>query len=269
MSNFIALLQRRQSQTSINHWFILLFLCLGLASGWKPAAANTSKKAPPQLKNLLTQIDAAANRRDVKGVMQFYSPNFTHGDGLTRQAMEQALTGLWKRYPALRYNTQIQSWKSEGNAIIAETVTNITGLPSTNRDRLALKATIKSRQRFANGKILHQDILSERTEITSGKKPPQVNVNLPEKVKAGQQYYFDAIVKEPLGEDFLLGAALQEPIEANRYLKPTSVDLELLTAGGLFKVGRAPSTPGNQWVSAVIVRENGMTMVTQRMEVNK
>ena len=47
------------------------------------------------------------------------------------------------------------------------------------------------------------------------------------------------------------------------------MDLELLTSGGLFKVGRAPSTPGNQWISAVISRSDGMTMMTQRLQVVK
>ena len=41
--------------------------------------------APPQLQNMLVQIDAAANQKDIKAVMQFYSPNFTHTDGLTHQ----------------------------------------------------------------------------------------------------------------------------------------------------------------------------------------
>lgn len=230
---------------------------------------STSQNAPAQLTNLLTQIDTAANRRDVKRVMQFYSPNFIHGDGLTRQNMEKALTALWQRYPQLKYSTQIQSWQSEGNAIVAETVTNITGVPSTNSDNSVLNATIRSRQRIAGGKIVRQDVLSERTQVTSGTKPPQVDVKLPQQVKVGQQYSLDAVVQEPLGDDYLLGAALEEPIKPDKLLAPTPVDLELLTSGGIFKVGRAPATPGSQWVSTVIMRGEGMVMITQRMQVVK
>jgi len=62
-------------------------------------------------------------------------------------------------------------------------------------------------------------------------------MNLPQQVKVGQQYSFDAIVQEPLG-DYLVGAAIEEPIQADKYFNPT-VELELLPAGGLFKVGRA------------------------------
>jgi hypothetical protein len=283
MPNFVSFLHKRPTLFAPSRLLVFSLLTLGLLTSWKSAEAkapqhlvqapepvpSASQNAPAQLKNLLTQIDTAANRRDVKGVMQFYSPNFIHGDGLTRLNMEKALTALWQRYPQLKYSTQIQSWKPEGNAIVAETVTNITGVPSTNSDNSVLNATISSRQRIAGGKIVRQDILSERTQITSGTKPPQVDVKLPQQVKVGQQYSLDAVVQEPLGDDYLLGAALEEPIKPDKLLTPTPVDLELLTSGGIFKVGRAPATPGSQWISTVIMRGEGMVMITQRMQVVK
>ncbi|BAY08658.1 nuclear transport factor 2 family protein [Calothrix sp. NIES-2098] len=287
MTNIITLLLKRHRKFPASIWLILSILTLGIATTWQCTQASTTRhslqtgkppsqrlaagkiaqNASPELTNLLTQIDTAANQGDVKKVIEFYSPNFVHGDGLNRQTLEKALIDLWKRYPKLRYTTQLQSWRSEGNAIVAETVTTITGLPSANSNNLALNATIKSRQRITGGKIVRQDILSERTLLTSGSKPPQVDVKLPQQVKVGQQYHFDAVVQEPLGDDFILGTAIEEPIKPDKYLNPTPVDLELLTSGGLFKVGRAPSTPGSQWLSAVILRGNGMTMVTQRLQV--
>lgn len=267
MPNFNTLIPGQKSRLASSRWAILFILTLGLSTGWKSAQANVPENAPPQVKTLLTQIDASANRADVKGVMNFYSPRFVHGDGLNRSSMEKALTSLWKRYPRLRYNTKLQSWKTQGNSIIAETVTNIIGFPSANNNKLGMNATIKSRQRIVNGKIIRQDILSERTQLSSGTNPPKVDINLPDQLKAGQRYYFDAIVNEPLGDDFLLGAALDEAVKPGKYLKPTPVNLELLSAGGIFKVGRAPTSPGNQWISAVLVRGNGMTMITQRVRV--
>jgi hypothetical protein len=183
--------------------------------------------------------------------------------------MEQALTGLWKRYPKLRYTTKLESWKSEGNTIIADTVTTISGLSASGNNNLTLNSTIKSRQKVTGAKIVQQDILSERTQLTSGSKPPQVEIKLPQQVKVGEKYSFDAIVKEPLGEDFLLGTAIEEPIQANKLLNPTIANLEFLNSGGLFKIGRAPSTPGPQWISAVIRRGEDMTIITQRLQVVK
>ncbi|MHC5614397.1 MAG: nuclear transport factor 2 family protein [Nostoc sp.] len=276
MTNIITALVKRQLRFPASIGLVSFLLTLGLTSGWQRiqattpqqlVQATTAQNAPAELKNLLTQVDAAASRGDVKGVLQFYSPNFTDGDGLNLQTMEKSLISLWQRYPKLQYSTKLLSSKPEGNGIIAETETKITGLPSGRANNLTFDATIKSRQRIAGGKIVRQDILSERTLLTSGSKPPQIEIKLPQQVKIGQKYNFDAIVKEPLGDDFLLGSALEESIQPDKFLNPTPVDLELLTSGGLFKVGQAPSIPGSQWISAVILRGNGMTMITQRLQV--
>ncbi|MEH2275797.1 MAG: nuclear transport factor 2 family protein [Nostoc sp.] len=278
MTNIITTLVRSQLRFTANIWLVSFLLTLGLTNGWERTQATTpqqlvqattAQNAPANLKNLLTQVDAAASRGDVKGVLQYYSPNFTHGDGLNLQTLEKSLISLWQRYPKLQYSTKLLSSKSEGNGIIAETETKITGLPSGNSNNLALNATIKSRQRIVSGKIIRQDILAERTLLTSGSKPPQIDIKLPQQVLVGQKYNFDAIIQEPLGDDFLLGTALEESIQPEKFLNPTPVDLELLTSGGLFKTGQAPSIPGSQWVSAVILRGNGMTMVTQRLQVVK
>jgi hypothetical protein len=269
MSNLINLLLRCSHLVAVNRRLTFFLLAFSLITGWQSVQALTSADAPPAVKNLLAQIDTAASKGDIKTVMQYYSPNFTHGDGLTRPNMEKALASLWQRYPKLRYTTQLQSWKTQGNVTIAETVTQISGLPSANSQNLALNTTIRSRQRISGSQIIQQDILSERTQITSGAKPPQIDIKLPQQVKVGQMYSFDAIVQEPLNEDYLLGAALEEPVKPDKYLNPTSINLELLSAGGLFKVGQAPATPGSQWVSAVIMRGDGTTMVTQRVQIVK
>ena len=68
---------------------------------------------------------------------------------------------------------------------------------------------------------------------------------LPERVVPGEDYGFDAIVQEPLGERYLLGAALDEGTTAEDIFTPRPIDLELLSAGGLFKLGDAPESTDN------------------------
>ncbi len=175
--------------------------------------------------------------------MQYFSPNFSQSDGLTRQTLEQSLTELWKRFPDLKYQTEIKSWKPERGGISAETITRITGTQKIGDREWKLDSTVRSRQLFENQKIVRQDVLAEKSQITAGKNPPTVALNLPEQVKPGQQYSFDAIVQEPLGNDLLLGSALEEPVKPEGFLNPTTADLEVLSAGGIYKVGRAPATP--------------------------
>lgn len=266
MSNFMTFLAQSSPSKSQLAAIGGLVTILSLTTTL-PAQAATPQTAPPALRQMLTQIDTAANQHDVRSVMQFYGANFTHSDGLTRPTMEKTLTQLWQRYPQLNYRTQLQSWQPEGRAIIAETVTNITGAQSQANRNLTLNATIRSRQRIENNKIVRQDILWERSQLSAGTKPPTVDVRLPQQVTAGQQFNFDAIVQEPLGDDYLLGAAIEEPVNPNGYFQPTPVELELLPAGGLYKLGRAPAAGNNRWISAILVRGDGMTLVTQRMQV--
>lgn len=249
-------------------WSILFLLTIGLIAGQgKVVQAQSPETAPPELTNVLQKIDAAANSRNSQAVMQFYSPNFTHSDGLNRQAMEQALNQLWQRYPNLSYRTQLQAWRREGDRLVADTVTEITAMQPSNGTTMKLNSTLKSRQRIQAGKIVRQDILGERTLVSSGAKPPTVDIKLPTQVSTNQEFSFDAIVQEPLGADLLLGAALEEAVAGDRYLKASSYDLEPLSAGGIFKVGKAPNKAGSYWISAVLVRADGMTMVTQRLQV--
>lgn len=268
MCNPATFSQQFQSLKSRSLKCSVLLLTIGLTIGSaKNAAAESPNTAPSQLKDTLTQIDAAANRRDVNSVLQFYAANFKHSDGLTREAMVQALTQLWQRYPQLTYRTELKDWKAEGNSIVAETVTNISGTQARDGTTMKLESIMRSRQRFENQKIVQQDILAERSQVSSGAKPPAIQINLPEQVGVGQSYNFDVILTEPLGDDLLLGTALEEPIKPERFTKPANLKLELLSAGGVFKLGKAPATKDNRWLSAVLIRGNGMVLVTQRLQV--
>lgn len=232
-----------------------------------PAKAETAETAPPALKEALSQIDAAANRRDASGVMEFYSNNFKNGDGLNRKAMEEALKKFWEHYPQLNYRTELQSWQNEGNAIVAETITYITGSSSSNGVKGKLESTLRSRQRYEGQKIVYSEILAEASQLVSGSNPPTVQVNLPAQVSVNQSFAFDAIVKEPVGDGILLGTAIEEPITPERYSQPSDFELELLPGGGLFKEGKAPEKKENHWISAVLIRADGMTTITRRLLV--
>ncbi len=237
---------------------------LGLAT---PLAAQSPAAAPADLKSLLTGLDAAANKQNVQSVAEFFSPNFTHSDGLNRQTLQESLTTLWKRYPNLTYRTELKSWKQDGSAIVADTVTYITGVKKDGDREFKLTSELAARQRVENQKIVNQEVLQERSQMTSGTNPPTLKISLPEQVRSGQEFTFDAIVQEPLGDDLLMGAALEEPIKPEGFLNVTTVNLEPLNSGGIFKVGRAPANPVPHWLSAVIVRHDGITMVTQRLRV--
>lgn len=244
-----------------------LALSLGLGSA-RQAMAASPETAPAELTNALMQIEAAATAGNVEAVMQGYSPEFTNDDGFTYETLPAALETLWARYDDLTYRVELQSWEPINGGYTAETVTYIDGTQLANGQPTALESIIRSEQTFVGGKVISQKTISERNQMTSGEMPPTVSVILPEQVAAGESYDFDAIVMEPLGNRYLLGAAVEEGVTATDFFTGRPVELELLAAGGLFKIGEAPTSADSRWVSALLVREDGLTVVTRRLRVN-
>jgi hypothetical protein len=245
---------------SIRSWYKLALSALVVGcqqAAIFPALADSSiLTAPTGLKTMLTKIDAAANQRRLPELLRYYSPNFTTSDGLNRTGWQQSLGQFWQNYSNLNYATTLESWQGGG-------IQNINGRV------LNLQSTIKSSQKIVGGQIIQQQVLQERTQVSSGIKPPTIELNLPDKLQTNAEYSLDAIVTEPLGEDVLMGTTIEQPVSAQSYGQPANYKLELLSAGGLFKIARAPGKSGDYWFSTVFIRPAGMTTLTQRVRVVK
>ncbi|WP_353673680.1 hypothetical protein [Synechocystis sp. LKSZ1] len=247
----------------------LLAFLLGAGGAWlgQPRQLQAAEPVPSQLQGLVTKFDTVANRHDLALLKSLYSDNFSTVDGLNFAAFEQALQSLWKQYPNIQYQTQIQSWRQEDQQWIAQTQTNIEASTEWQGQPAKFRSVIESEQTFAGEKLVRQKILSEKISLTAGAKPPEVEIRLPQQVKPGQEYDFDVILQEPTGDNLLAGVAFAQGITPTNYTRPAPINLELLQAGGLFKRGKAPSQAAPQWLSAVLVSPEGMTWVTQRLRV--
>jgi hypothetical protein len=248
-------------------------IVLSMGTGLPGIAATPSSQvapstAPPAISALLKQLDAAASRKDLESTMRFYSPSFSHADGLDFKTQQQVLKAFWQDTQSLQYQTQINSWKAESpTQYTLETTTTLRGVRKAVDRDMDLTATMRSRLVIKDQKIVTQEVLSEKTRLAAGKTPPTVNLTLPEQVTVGQAFSFDAVVKEPLGDDLLLGSALEESITPTQYLQPSAVNLEPLSAGGIFKTGQAPQQPTHKWISAILIKNGGITIVSQRLNV--
>jgi hypothetical protein len=259
------------SAGSKQSWYRLAILAVvvGLQQTNILPARSQEAQAPTALTTILTKIDAAASQRQLPELSRYYSANFSPSDGLTKAAWQQALNKFWQGYNSIQYTTTVDSWKSQDNGYTARTTTKITGTQNLNGRIQNLLATIQSRQKIVGGQIVQQQVLQERTQISSGVKPPTIELNLPERLQTNAEYNLDAIVTEPLGDDVLLGMTLEQPVSAQGYELQSKYKLELLTAGGLFKVARAPGKSGDYWVSTMFIRPTGMTTLTQRVHVSR
>lgn len=246
----------------------VLLLNLSMFNGLvNSAQAQTTASMPKELQDIISGIEAAANNRNLEELITYYDRDFSNTDGLSAETLAQAVSQMWEQYPQLDYSTEVQSWSETGSELVAETTTTITGVKNTQGRKINLQSQIKSRQYFQGGKLLRQEILTEQSQLTSGDNPPQVEVVAPTVVRTGAKYNFDLIVNEPLGDRVLLGGLQEEKTGSNLYLNPTALDLEPLPAGGIYKVATAPLLPDSNWLSAILVRGDGITMITHRVNI--
>ena len=254
---------------------------------------------------VITDLDAALNRKDVTAVTNLLSLNFTHGDGYTRQSLTQSLQALWQQYPNLTYRTEIIKTEARENAKEVETLTTIDGKRNIKGQIWKIQGTVRALQVIASGEVRSQTILAEQTQVRIGEKPPTVTVSLPTTVTVGKDYSYDVIVQEPVNDDLFMGTILDEPVSAALMANPTRLQLEfpslaeLLTgrptrrrsvasssaaetsmlksvklsrmkSGGFFKIGRASSVPETLWISAILARhDGGITIATTRLRTVK
>jgi hypothetical protein len=254
-----------------SHRFTISFL-LGLSCTVSLAAtvqAATPETAPPELNATLSAIEQAANNGNLDDILGYYSPNYRNSDDMGRDRLAEALQRFWDNYDNVNYRTELQSWEQRGERVVAETITYITGTQIRENQQATLEAMVRSRQVLQNNQIVDQDILAEESRVFWGDNPPEVRINLPEMVRPGQDYYFDAIVMQPLGNDLLLGTALEQEVNSDRFFEANELEFDLLQAGGLFKQGTAPNSEEDIWLSAIIVRNDGVITVTRRLRVER
>ena len=256
--------------TQMKRFAIILLLSTGITGNLAVRAnAKDAASAPEELTSAIAAIEEAANSQDLDGVIEHYSKDFTNTDGLTMDSLTQALQKIWQSYPNLSYITKVDSWTEEGKQLVAVTTTNIKGIKQESGRSLRLNSTIKSRQYFQDEKLVRQEILAEQSQVKSGENPPKVMIAAPQTVQTGDKYSFDLIVDKPLEDKVLLGAVQEDKTSSNLYLNPTTLELEPLPAGGIYKTVTAPLLPDSNWLSAVLVRGDGITMITHRVNVQE
>jgi hypothetical protein len=252
---------------------LMSIVALGFGSGAVASAARASsvtlaQAAPAEVQQLLTDLGVALGDRDLEAVMAFYSDGFASDTGFDHARLRQTLTDLWQQYPDIAYDIELLSWQAAGPGLYSiETRTTVTGQQVRPDRVLTLSADTTSRQRLEGGQIVYQETLSETSRLVSGTNPPTLQVQLPQTVSPGQAYSFDTIVLEPLEGRSLMGVAVEEGVTGEDFFEPRPVVFDLLTAGGLYKVGTAPAESDSRWVSAVVIREDGMVVETHRLLV--
>lgn len=247
-------------------------LLLGILLGsilTSSAEAASPETAPEELIQVLEGIESAANDQALEQVIGYYHADFSSADGFDKATLQTTLESFWQDYLSLTYEIELLSWEAIDGGYQVETLTTVRGERRLPSRQLVLLSEMRSQQRFQNGQIIYQEVLDEANRLESGNNPPELRIILPERVSPAAEYEFDAIVEEPLGGRSLIGTAFDEGAAAEDFLTARPITLELLPAGGLFKIGQAPDMEDSRWISAVIVREDGLVVETRRLRVEE
>lgn len=255
--------KKKKLKTVLN--FSLLFIFSFYFSLQKLNPVTAQNNLNTEIIELISRIDTVSNNKDINTLRQYISPQFSSEDGLDSQTFLNTLEQLWSSYSNLEYTTTINSSEQNQQQIIVNTTTTIEGSKEDNGETVNIFSEITARQTFENQQLVNQEILREKTRITTGENPPEITFNLPETATAGQVFDFDAIVEDPIDNSLILGGVKEEPVNASSLANPQPMELDALSAGGIFK--RVTISEGDHWYSAVFIRDDGTTMITQRVKV--
>jgi len=117
---------------------------------------------------------------------------------------------------------------------------------------------------IVNGKIDEGIINNLFTTIRNDENKIDISFKIPDKVLTGSTYDIDIILNKPLEEVIIAGAI--KPHQVNSYFEQ-EISLEPLPSGGVFKMTRAPSKPGMQIWSGIIVHPEGIITFTKSVEI--
>lgn len=111
----------------LKYGITLLFSISLLSSINSIAKAQTVANPPQDLVETISEIEEAANNRDLDELLEYYSKDFTNTDGLTYTSLSEALKQMWREYPQLRYitllfsNVRSTNWLNPTNKVLAKT----------------------------------------------------------------------------------------------------------------------------------------------------
>ena len=140
----------------------------------------------------------------------------------------------------------------------------LTGTKLVNGEKFYLESNFDYYFQLINGKISDGIIKNDLTTIRNDKDYIDINIDIPNKVLSGSNYYLDIIINPPLGSEIYAGGLMAHN-ENNLF--DQNIVLEPLLAGGIFKTTRASSQPGYQVWTGVIAHKEGIISFTKTVEI--
>ena len=188
--------------------------------------------------------------------------------GLVDPPLQERLQRRYNRFaedfPNARWNVDQLEPLADGRSRLR---VSVKGVGHSDGLMYRLQASQTLAVRLEAGVMREEELLDDRSLLRSGTALLPVSVSLPKAVLTGSRYDIDVIVDEPLESAMLAGGLMQLKEEtAADYLQSTIL-LEPLGGGGLFKRVQAPQAPGVQTWAVMLVHPDGVVTATHRVKV--
>ena len=204
--------------------------------------------------DITKNLQNALNNRNLKLIKE----NFKEEESLI---IQRKFSKILKEFPDTKWqiNNSSENYSNEKIFDI-----KVLGKKIVNGETYLLKSNFKYLFSTINNKIKDGNIKNLLTTIRNDQNKIDIIFKIPEKVLTGTKYDIDIILNEPLGDVIIAGGIKSHQEES--YLKQ-EIRIEPLASGGIFKMTRAPSKPGTQIWSGIIVHPKGTISFTKSVDI--
>ena len=204
--------------------------------------------------DFLKNLENSLNTRD----LEFIRKNFKNDDD---QNLTKQFSKIINDFPDSKWKIKrIKSNVPNKNILRIK----VSGKKKINGEIHILESNFDYLFSVINGKIDQGIIKNLFTTIRSDNNKIDINFKIPNKVLTGSKYDLDIILNKPLEEVIVAGTI--KPHQIHTFFEQ-ELSLEPLVSGGIFKMTRAPSKPGIQIWSGIIVHPEGMITFTKSIDI--
>ncbi len=232
---------------SFSKLFSLVYLFFYLISAKNAISENFKQE-------ILVTLENNLNKRNIDFIDKLFEDNES-------EKIIRKYNKLIYEFPNIKWKIKDISRKNASNKIIN---IDLTGSKVIYDKKYVLASNFNYIFSIENGKFKDPQIKNHLTTIRNDNQVLDLDILIPDRVLTGSNYDLDIIINSPLNGSIIAGTIYQYQ-ESNLIKK--DFNLLPLASGGLFKVTRAPSKPGNQIWTGLIVHPKGLISFTKSVEI--
>ena len=232
---------------SFSKLFSLVYLFFYLISAKNAISENFKQE-------ILVTLENNLNKRNIDFIDKLFEDNES-------EKIIRKYNKLIYEFPNIKWKIKDISRKNASNKIIN---IDLTGSKVIYDKKYVLASNFNYIFSIENGKFKDPQIKNHLTTIRNDNQELDLDILIPDRVLTGSNYDLDIVLNNPLNGSIIAGT-INEYQEAN--LIKNDINLVPLASGGLFKVTRAPSKPGTQIWTGLIVHPKGLISFTKSVDI--